>query len=525
MKKVFLKILLTVLFLSNGNFAQTFNAKINSVTLYLGGAIIEQTAKVHLKKGANTIRITNLAAGIDARTLIANAEKGNIVSVENVRNFILHPPETAEIKGLKDSIDLLTARKLKLDNLLKVNNSRIELLKTLIEKGTKNFSINTYKKILPFYSDELLKYLKDLAKIKNREKEITRRINKIKKQLAELNSKNNRVVNEVRLIINANRQTESLINLGYFTKQADWAPRYKVFADSLNAPIEIKLNAQIKQNTGINWVNVPIKFSTRKPYLNNNRPHLKPIFVDFYKHGRYFYRKDLASFSAKKISSNNAQTIETIQKELMVEFFPNKKFNVPSDNKKHLVFLKSFSLKGEYRYFAIPSKSKDAFLICDVSGWEKLNLVPAQASIYFEKSYVGNSFINTITSAKKLELSLGRDLKVHIERKKIKDFTEVNFLGTTLMRTLQFKIELKNNKSKNLHILVEDQIPISKNEKIEVELLSQGYSSFNKKTGIIKWEINLPPFSQKLIDLKYSIKFPSGKTIEFPVDKTNNNFF
>ncbi len=499
-------------------FAQTAKAKIKSVTVYRGGAVIEQTAKVNLKPGNNNVKIFNIASGLEEKTLIVSAQDGRVVSLNNIRNFTKRAPESPEIKALKDSLKILEKIRRKYSDELKLVDSKIELLKTFSQKGIKTFSKNSYQKIAPFYFKKMSAYLAEKEKTTEKFDKVMNKIGRLRRQLRELNGKR-RPVNELRLVINSPRSATSEIKITYLTSRANWEPVYKIISDSLNAPIKIEFGASIKQQTNIDWTEVPVAVSTRKPYLNNNKPRLNPIFIDFYNNPfpmakRVLSFEKAASPKSRKINKNK-QPSATIQKGLMVEFAPKEKLTVPSDNKPRLIKLKSFTLKADYQYYAVPPKSTFAFLVCKIKDWEKLNLIPGMASIYFNNAYVGRSFLNTAVASKFLLISLGRDERIRMERKKVKDFKETNFLGSKITRSIEYLIKVKNNKSKKINLIVEDQIPVSKNEKIVIELQNKDYDSFNPKTGTVNWRVELGAFAEKTIRLKFTIKYPADKKISY----------
>ena len=54
---------------------------------------------------------------------------------------------------------------------------------------------------------------------------------------------------------------------------------------------------------------------------------------------------------------------------------------------------RQFELPVFYKYYAVPKLDNDAYLLGELNDWEKLNLLPGNANIIFEGTYVGTSFI------------------------------------------------------------------------------------------------------------------------------------
>ena len=65
-----------------------------------------------------------------------------------------------------------------------------------------------------------------------------------------------------------------------------------------------------------------------------------------------------------------------------------------------------------------------------------------------------------------MNISLGRDQGIVIKREKRKDFTSDQFIGGNRIETRSWEISLRNTKKLPVHIVVNDQVPISQNKDI-----------------------------------------------------------
>jgi uncharacterized protein (TIGR02231 family) len=131
----------------------------------------------------------------------------------------------------------------------------------------------------------------------------------------------------------------------------------------------------------------------------------------------------------------------------------------------------TYELPAFYQYFAVPKANNSAYLIAGVTDWEQYQLLEGEANVFFEQTFVGKSLLDVRYASDTLEISLGRDKMVTIEREKEKDFTEKSFLGGKKSATRLWKTTIKNNKSQPISMLVLDQVPVSTLEEIEVFLL------------------------------------------------------
>jgi uncharacterized protein (TIGR02231 family) len=139
--------------------------------------------------------------------------------------------------------------------------------------------------------------------------------------------------------------------------------------------------------------------------------------------------------------------------------------------------------------------------------------MPAPLFIFIENTYIGESEINPDITKDTLQISLGQDKSISVKRQMIKKFNEKKIIGNSRKEIRAYEISLKNKKNSNIEIVVEDQIPISTIQEIEVELLESSNAVYDKTTGKLTWKINLNPGEEKKLQFKFSVKYPKDKTI------------
>jgi TonB-dependent SusC/RagA subfamily outer membrane receptor len=199
--------------------------------------------------------------------------------------------------------------------------------------------------------------------------------------------------------------------------------------------------------------------------------------------------------------------------ELDVTFDIDLPYDVPTTGKEQTATLREYGMKAFYKYYAVPRMDKDAYLLAEVADWEKLNLLPGDANIIFEGTYVGKSFIDPSSTADTLNLTLGRDKRVVVKKEKLVDYSSTKFLGNSKLQKLTYELTVKNNKKDTVRMLLKDQYPLSTNKEVEVELLDSGDASVNPELGVLSWKLELLPGEVKKIRFAYSVKYPKDKTL------------
>ncbi len=188
-------------------------------------------------------------------------------------------------------------------------------------------------------------------------------------------------------------------------------------------------------------------------------------------------------------------------------------YDIPSNGKEQGVELKEYKLPCTYQYYAAPVADKEAYMLGQMQGWEKLNLLPGEASIMVDGTYIGKSFIDPGSTQDTLNLTLGRDKRIVVKREKVNDFSSVKFLGSNKKEVFTYEITVRNNKKEKVQLLLKDQYPISTDKDIEDELLDSGGAVVNKDTGILTWRVDLAPGESREFRISYSVKYPKDKTV------------
>lgn len=216
-----------------------------------------------------------------------------------------------------------------------------------------------------------------------------------------------------------------------------------------------------------------------------------------------------------KIRGTNSIAIPTAQtvNQTTVDFEIKTPYTIKSDNKNYTVDVEFYDLPAFYKYYCVPKIDKDAFLIAHITNWEKYNLLEGEANVFFEDTYVGKTLMDVRNASDTLEISLGRDKKVSVNREKVKDFITKQFIGSKKEETRSWKTTVKNNKDQAINLIILDQIPVSTNADIEVSVQNISGAKQNTETGEIKWEFELKPTEKKDFELKYSVKYPKNRSL------------
>lgn len=221
------------------------------------------------------------------------------------------------------------------------------------------------------------------------------------------------------------------------------------------------------------------------------------------------YRGDMAGKAEKLEEAKNVQTVIS-KKELRVEYAIQTKMTIPSDGQDQRVQISTYELPANYEYHAAPKLDPSVYLVAQVSGWEKLNLLNGESNLYFDGTYIGKTYIDVNSTKDTLSFSLGKDNKIQMERTKVKENSKTKTIGTRQKVDVAWEIKLKNNGGANIPIFIKDQFPISIVEDIKVKRGEFSEGKIADKSGIITWNFMLDASQNKILKFDYSVDYQKG---------------
>lgn len=521
---------------------KNLETQIKEVTLYLSGAQVKRTGKTQLPKGETQLLVSGLSPDIDLNSVqVMMPESIKILSInKQYEAQYTEQQYRKRLQSLKDSMqlasDLVSQAK---ETLKRYEQERGLILRNEQRMGTNGgITIEELQKATAFYRIKLEELQ---SMIFNEEKNI-RKLQKTLQQIGEryqtLNSKATRPAYQLLISVKAPAMTDISPEITYVVLKAGWAPKYEIRSKGVGKPIAFRYKAEVINNSRVDWDKVQLTLSTANPSESMQMPSLVPWTVDFFD-GRMTKssyelqveqkQQSAANFMNQMMDQSRAaesdfdvredsravnRSFSEIQiSELSVTFQIEEPYTIPADNEYYLVDVNEYELEASFRYQTIPKLDRDAFLVADIVGWESLNLIEGEMSLYNEEDFAGNSYLNPRYANDTLSLSLGRDKKVLVKRNQVKDYTKKQFIGSNLKELKTIEITLRNTNQENARVTLKEQIPISKNSDIEISLEESSGASYDVERGELTWKLDLAPSETRKIRVSYTMKYPKNKRV------------
>lgn len=508
-------------------------SKLSEVKVFLSGAQLARTANASVPAGTSTLVFTGLPQQLDPQSIQVTGKGGyTILSVNHRMNYLTESPKKKEIEEIMARI-----KKLEKDHAYEkamqdvwVNEEQL-LGKNSSIGGQQNGLTAAQLTAVNDYVRDRLKVTK-ANWLAQQEKlvAINEDLQKQRQQLQQLQAQAPRPTSEVVVEINSAVEVNASFTLSCFVPNAGWIPAYDLRAKSVGQPIELLMKAQVTNNTGEDWSKVALSLSSGNPTLGGVMPQLYPWTLHLPRPVQ-LRETSMSRAPAPARQSNaysDAETMSMKYEDMAVqttvantvayrttttEFVIETPFTIPSDGKAHTVGVKSHNIEATYKHYATPKLDRDAFLYARTTGWEDLNLLPGEANVFFEGTFVGQSYLQLDVPKDTLEISLGRDKGVVVERVKRKTTDQKAIVGSKRTVTIGWDLTVRNTKGTAVDLEVRDQYPLSPQSEIEVKLEDKGGAVVDDQKGTLTWKFTLEPKASKKLGFSYTVKHPKDMPV------------
>ncbi|GAB3990761.1 hypothetical protein GCM10028807_18520 [Spirosoma daeguense] len=515
---------------------QRTQATLRQATVFLSRAQLLAHATATLDAGTTRLIIDNAPAQTDPQSIQITGKGDAIIQGVQFRtNFLTKAPKPASLQRLEDSlrINRETYEGLMLQEDVLQQEKKLILANQQIGGKTTGTTVKEVAEMAAFYRERLTKIGQELLILNRRLVEQKKRVERLDAQVQEQNAKRDRPVGEIEVTLTTKTKTTVELDLSYVVSNAGWSPVYDVRVSNTKNPASLACKAQVYQNTGFDWKNIHLTLSTANPALPGSQPQLTTDYVGFYEprpmprvsYGKKVMAESTAVLEEKIITkaaptggrdadlANTASVTEITEQPTNINFEIAIPYTILTNGRPHLVDVQVASVPATYRYELTPKLDNDAFLVAQLTGWDKLNMLNGPARIYFEGTFVGESQVNLTEVKDTLILSLGRDKRIIAKREQIEDLNSRKTIGSNQRENHAYRISLRNTRQEPAELTVYDQIPVSTDSRIEVVLTDAGGAELNSETGKLTYRLTLQPNESRTLTFRYELKYPKGKTI------------
>jgi uncharacterized protein (TIGR02231 family) len=524
------------------------NSAVDAVTVYPDGASVTRVISLDLPAGENSAVLKDFPLALDPSSLRVEGEAGAKLTIGAID---AKPPRAAppvnlpeldkRIEALKDervnlqgAIDAATARRKFAERFADTSPAGIG------DKGEAR-PIAEWRAAFAAVGEEVASADTAIRDAERKQRELDREIARLEQDRAQKPPSKL----EVKIELAAAAATKATLRVTYAVRNARWMPLYDARLDTgakdRKPALELVRRAEITQNTGEDWSNVALAVSTVRTARGGSAPDLKSLVVQYPQVPRPMAAglvSDAAMPAAapppdrqRQLRASGGRSDEPAMEKAaeqqavadvsgfqVVFKIPGRVSLGASEGAKSLR-ISSASIAPDLTVRAVPVLDPTAFLEASFKQTEDAPLLPGRVAIYRDGMFVGRGLMAAAAKDETVRLGFGADDKIKIERTVVKRNEGSAGLIVTTSKTDErsFKTTVRNGHDFPIRVAIEDQLPVSENEDIVVEMLpsttAPTATNLRDKRGVLEWAFEAKAGEVRDINFAWRIRWPKDKGV------------
>ena len=312
--------------------------------------------------------------------------------------------------------------------------------------------------------------------------------------------------------------------------------------------MELVQYGAVSQRTGEDWSDIALTLSTARPHRGAALPDLSPIWISIMRS----MNKVSNAYSKSAMSRNEdriAQAISGQSSALPLSIDASRgriapemeeaviqtaeidtggftaEYNIPgpsdvlADGSESKLLIGRFDTDSTMEIHVKPQISADAYLATKTMLKGEAPILPGTVSLFRDGAFVGQSSLPLLRPGKDTALYFGIDDQIEVTRNILKDEGgESGLLGRDNNKERHVITEINNLRSKPVKLVVQETVPVSKDEKIEAKILpDETTAGYEKDTdnikGLLTWNQDLAAKTKTDIKLGWNVSWPKDTQI------------
>ncbi len=509
----------------------TVTLPVVKVTVLEDRALVERRGEVTLPAGPQRLRVEGLSPLAVDRSLQVSLSGGNIVGARVSRTWKEQPKEgmrehrtelSRRVESLEQEVRVATADVHRLETRLTIAQAaRTDVLRSISEGvGAGKAGPDTWRQHLEAVRAEVSSTEETLRQARKREAIAQQRLAEVQGALVQGEQPEAKLLTAAEVEVNHPTGGAVTVGVAYLVPSAVWRPAYRATlrrAENGDA-VTLECEAVVWQRTEEDWKDVEMAFSTARPTLGASPPRL--VEDRLYLRDKTQQEKHTVEVSIRE------ETIQTTGEggARPAEGMPGlddggepltlkavHRVTLPSDGAPHRVPLFQFTAPATSELVGMPEHSPLVHRVARFENQGASVLLAGPVDLVRTSGYVGRAQLTFAGVGEKVKLGFGSEDALRIARQ-VETKLDTNRLTGRKTRTHFVKLFLSNTGSRPEQIALEERMPVSEVEAVEVELLKDKAKPAPTKVsqdGIIRFELPAPARSQQELAFSYTVSSSS----------------
>ena len=532
------------------------DSKIVAATVFPDRAEVLRVVEVFLPAGQSTLVIDNLPANLIAASVrVRGSADGALAigSVETKRHFeaaVVRTEERrllAELEALQDRQrgldDRIAGARMQLAFVTAIGREGPRLVNQQMAEG--RFDPEVLGQTLGLLGRGAAEAFEAIREAEVATRGLAREIEQAQRRLAKVRTGRTATL-VARINLETERPVEARLELTYQLPGASWRPLYDARLDTETGATQLVQIGEVHQGTGEDWTGIALTLSTARPSVSARLPELDSWFIDFAYPGHYddkrkrnkneaelsvlrdALKQSMASPSASLdeatsgtgggLQAAESQVARAVVGEFAASYRIPGAVNVPSDNEPHKFVVSERTFEAKLAVHTVPKIAPLAYLTAEITYDGTTPILPGPVSVFRDGAFVGTSALDMLRPGEQVTLSFGVDDQVRVDyRLETGERSREGIINKDLRLERRYLIEVTNHHARAMEIAVLDQLPIPRDEAIEVALLRGSTKvserDVDKRKGVLAWRHSYQPGETRTIKFGYAVTYPDGQAV------------
>ncbi|WP_050404415.1 mucoidy inhibitor MuiA family protein [Bradyrhizobium embrapense] len=520
-------------------------SQVDAVTVYPDGASVTRVITLDLPAGDNTLVAKDFPMGLDPSSLRVEGEAGGRLTIGAIDARPPRPVEPANLPEIDRRIEALRDQREDLQGIIASAEARRKFAEHFAEAspvgiGEKGEArpVSEWRAAFSAVGDEVATAATAIRDAARKQRDIDREIARLEAdRAAKPPSKL-----EVRIELASAAATRATLRVTYAVRNARWMPLYDARLDTgakdRKPAIELVRRAEITQSTGEDWSNVALAVSTVRVARGGSAPDLHSLIVQYPQPRPVAVAGKVLDSVQQRAALAPAPAADALREfrlgagALIAEqeatadvgafqatFKIPGRVSVSANEGAKSLRISTVTIAPDLAIRAVPAIDPTAFLEASFVQSDEAPLLPGQVSIYRDGIFVGRSRMATAAKDETVRLGFGADDKVKIERTVVKRNEGSAGLIVTTSKTDEraFKTTVRNGHDFPIKVAIQDQLPVSENDDIVVEMLSSSTpattTNLRDKRGVLEWAFEAKAGEVRDINFAWRMRWPKDKGV------------
>ncbi|MEV6931235.1 DUF4139 domain-containing protein [Dactylosporangium sp. NPDC051485] len=521
----------------------SIDAPIVAVTVYPAQARVTRRVRQILPAGDRVVEVGPLPLGLDPDSVrVSGRGPATVLGVDVVLHRRAEPSDAA-VAELRAERRRLTAEADGIEDAETVLRQRQTFLTTLGERASSAYAralatgASAPEAATGFSGTlgaEMTEVLAALRQLQQRRAEVADRIAAADRRLADLSGKREPDARYAVVALSVAGEEPVELDVTYQVGEAGWRCNYDVRL--VGDALQVTWFGLVEQRTGEDWPECELALSTARTSGVAEIPELHPWYLDPLPPPRPMPMARSAGFGggpvpmpapmmsapapggAAMLQEAFADAAPLGQAEARVEegavaavYRPARPVAVPADGTTARATVAVLDLAARLDHVAAPARSADVHLRAVVTNSSGHTLPPGQAAVFHEADFVSRTGLATWAPGEELELALGLDDRVRVERELTRRTATKVTLGSSRRREVEYRTTIGNYTGRPITVTVLDQVPVSRHDAITVrETLAEPQPTERTELGVLTWKLPIAESAQQTIRLGYRVETAKG---------------